>query len=340
MVGLHAKRLYCRDRLGHEVRMIVVWVIIFLAGVALIVWGAETFAEHSGVASVRLEVSAFAMALLLAGAEPEELATVISASLKGAPGIALGDAIGANIAICLVALGVGAMVAPMPFRGPAMRYAALGLPIGAVATWIAWDGNVSRIQGAFLMALYVLYVALIWIIERRPPMLGEAHEIEEARQKAARGRGGQSKVSRELALVLAGVAAMAIGGWLLVEAVVRISGVEETQTKLGLTLVGFATGFELVVLAWSTARRGASEAALAGVVGSFAYNMTMTLGAGALVRPLAIGNAALLHGPLLVMLAALAMPILLALPSGSLGRLSGLGLLLAYTGYVGIVLAG
>jgi cation:H+ antiporter len=228
----------------------------------------------------------------------------------------------------------------MPFRGPAMCYAALGLPIGAVATWIAWDGNVRRIQGAFLMALYVLYVALIWIIERRPPMLGEAHEIEEARQKAARGRGGQSKVSRELALVLAGVAAMAIGGWLLVEAVVRISGVEETQTKLGLTLVGFATGFELVVLAWSTARRGASEAALAGVVGSFAYNMTMTLGAGALVRPLTIGNAALLHSPLLIMLGALAMPILLALPSGSLGRLSGSGLLLAYIGYVVIVLVG
>jgi cation:H+ antiporter len=77
--------------------------------------------------------------------------------------------------------------------------------------------------------------------------------------------------------VLAGVVAMALGGWLLVEAVIRITGIEETQTKFGLTLVGFATAFELVVLAWSTSRRGASQAAVAGVVGSFAYNMTMTL---------------------------------------------------------------
>ncbi len=320
--------------------MVILWIAAFLAGVALIVWGAETFAEHLGVASVRLGVSTFAMALLLAGAEPEELATVIAASLKGAPGIALGDAIGANIAICLVALGVGAIVAPLPFRGAVVRYASLGLPIGAVAAWIAWGGHVTRSQGALLMALYALYVALIWMVERRPPMLGETEEIEEARQKAAKGRRSEGKVGRELALVLAGVAAMAFGGWILVEAVIQITGAEETQTKLGLTLVGFATGFELVVLAWSTARRGASEAAVAGVVGSFAYNMTMTLGAGALVHPLIIGNAKLLHGPLLMMIGALLMPILLALPSGSLRRPSGIALLFAYVAFIALTLAG
>jgi cation:H+ antiporter len=141
-------------------------------------------------------------------------------------------------------------------------------------------------------------------------------------------------------LVLAGVVAMAVGAWLLVEAVMRIAGVEETQTKLGLTLVGFATAFELVVLAWSTSRRGASEAAAAGVVGSFAYNMTMTLGTGALVHPLAIGDASLLRAPLLVMLGALALPILLALPSGYLSRRSGVILLVAYVGFGALVLLG
>ena len=319
--------------------MLILWIAAFLVGVALIVWGAETFAEHLGVASVRLGVSAFAMALLLAGAEPEELATVIAAALKGAPGIALGDVIGANIAICLVALGVGAIVAPLPFRGAVLRYALLGLPIGALAAWIAWSGHVSRGQGALLVALYGLYVALIWVLERRPPMLGETEEIEEARQKAAKDGQSAGRIGRELALVLGGVAAMAFGGWLLVEAIIRITGIEEMQTKLGLTLVGFATGFELVVLAWSTARRGASEAAVAGVVGSFAYNATMTLGAGALVRPLTIGNAALLHGPLLIMLGALSLAILLALPSGSLRRSSGIALLLAYVGFTVLTLA-
>ena len=301
----------------------------FLLGIALIVWGAEAFAEHLGTAAVRLGVSAFALALLLAGAEPEELATVVVAALRGSPGIALGDVIGANVAICLVALGVGAIIAPLPFRRPVMRYALLGLPLGAVGCWIAWDGEVTRLEGALLVLLYVLYVAVIWILERHPPALGEVHELEEARETAAAGAPAQRRIGRELGLVLAGVVAMAGGASLMVEAVRRMTDVESTQAMLGLTLVGFATAFELVVLAWSAARRGASEAVVAGVVGSFAYNVTMTLGTGALARPLAITDAASLHGPWLAMLAALALVILLAAP-GRLGRSAGIILLAAY----------
>ena len=316
--------------------MILLWLLALAAGVALIFWGAETFAEHLGRASVGLGVSSFALALLLAGAEPEELATVVTASLRGSPGIAIGDVIGANVTICLVALGVGAWIAPLPFRKGVMRYALLGLPLGATTIWLAWDGTVSRVEGALLIALYLLYVAVIWRAERKPPTIGEVGELLEAQQEAASGR--PPRVGRDLFLVLAGVAAMVIGAMLLVEAVQRTSGVEATQTRLGLTLVGFATGFELVVLAWSTARRGISEAVVAGVVGSFAYNVTMTLGAGALARPLVLADAKSLHVPFLLMLGALAVVVLLASRRGQLGRLEG-GLLLAlYPVYVAVVL--
>ncbi len=317
--------------------MVVVWLLGFLAGVALIVWGAEAFAEHLGAASVRLGVSAFSLALLLAGAEPEELATVVVASLRGSPGIALGDVIGANVAICLVALGVGAVIAPLPFRASVLRYAVLGLPLGAIAAWVAWDGVVTRPAGALLVGLYIIYVAVIWIVERRPPALGEVHELQEA-QEAAAHSGADRRVGRELFFVLAGVAAMAAGATLLVEAVQRITSVEAAQTVLGLTLVGFATAFELVVLAWSAARRGASEAVVAGVIGSFAYNVTMTLGAGALARPLAIMDATRLHAPWLAMLAALCVVVLLAAPMGRLGRKAGIILLSAYPLFVLAVL--
>lgn len=312
--------------------MWAVWLVALVGGVALIVWGAERFAEHLGRAAARLGVGAFALAVLLAGAEPEELATVVTASLRGAPGIAFGDVIGANIAMCLVALGVGAVVAPLPFSGRVFRYALSGLPIAVVAAAIAWDGVVRRVEGALLVALYIAYVGVIWLLERAPPVLGETEEIHEAEAAlagtapAARAR----RVGRELAWVLAGLAVMAAGAWLLVEAVRRITTIEETQTALGLIIVGFATAFELVVLCWSAARRGATDVALAGVVGSFAYNMTMSLGAGALARPLIIRDATLLHGPLILMLAVFAGVLLLAFPTRQLGRVAGVGLLCAY----------
>lgn len=349
-----------------------VWILVALAGVALIVWGAEAFARHLSVASVRLGVSAFALALLLAGAEPEELATAVTASLRDAPGLAFGDVIGANVAICLVALGVGALVAPLPFTRRVRRYALAGLPLGALAAAVAWDGHVGRTAGLVLVLAYVGFVGVIWWLEHGPPALGETGELDEA-QHAEEAQGAQGaqdhgshprhrgedgpapgpasavpapaagpggppprdpaarrrRVGRELALVLAGVAAMAVGATALVEGIRRLSGVEATQTRLGLTVVGFATAFELVVLAWSSARRGVTEAAVAGVIGSYAYNSTMTLGAGALARPLTVLDASLLRVPWVVMLLSLA--VVLALTArGALRRGGGVALLALY----------
>lgn len=310
--------------------MVIVWGGVIIAGVAAIVWGAETFAKHLGGAAVRLQVSSFALALLLAGAEPEELATTVAATLRGAPAIAFGDVIGANIAICLVALGVGAIVAPLPFGQRVMRYALVGFPIGVAAVSFIWDGQVSRLEGAILLALYVLYIGVIWILERQPPAMGETGAIEAAAEELVLEGNGKQKgsVGKELMLVVAGLMAMTIGSVMLVEAVRQITDIEATQTTLSLTVVGFATAFELVILCWSAARKGATEVVVAGVVGSFAYNVTMTLGAAAVIRPLFITDATLLHQPAIAMLLALVLVILLAAPQQHLSQVSG-GILLA-----------
>jgi cation:H+ antiporter len=308
-------------------------IVALAAGVAMVIAGAELFAEHLEGASRRLGVSAFAVALLLAGAEPEELATTVAASLRKVPAVAFGDVVGANIAMCLVALPVGALVAPLPFGPRVRRYALLALPLGVIAAATAWGGRVSRPAGALLVVLYVGYVALIWLVERRPPALGELAELDEGVGSRPR------RVGRELALVLVGVAALALGSIIVVEAVRSISEIESTQTDVSLTLVGLATTLELVVLAWSTARRGVTEAVVAAVVGSFAYNATMSLGAAALARPLVITDAGLLRGPLVVMLLALVAVIALGARRGQLSRSAGVALLLGYVAFVVYVAA-
>ena len=322
-------------------------LVALLASVAAIVWGAETFAEHLTDASARLGVSTFALALLLAGAEPEELATSVTAALRGVPAIAYGDVIGTNVAMCTVALGLGALIAPLPFGPRVRRYALLALPVGLVAVVLVWDGHLGRPEGALLVGLYAAYVGLIWVAERHPPALGEVSELDDhdhepqpaASTGAAVPTRARSRVGRDLLLVVAGLAAMAGGATVLVEAVRRLSGIEETQTKLGLTVVGFATAFELVVLAVAAARRGMPETVLASVVGSFAYNVTMTLGAGALARPLTVLAADQLHLPLLAMLGALLFVLALALPTGRLTRPAGALLLAAYPAFIALVLA-
>lgn len=308
----------------------VVELLVLALGVALIVWGAEQFAEHLAAASARLGVTTFALALLLAGAEPEELATAVTAGVRDVPAVAFGDVIGANAAICLVALAVGALVAPLPFSPMTRLYAALALPAGACAVAFTWDGEVGRVEGAVLVIAYVSYVALIWVRERRPPSLGETGELEEAAAGASSGR-----IGRDLGLVLVGTVAIVVGATMLVEAVRRFTDVESDQTRLSLTVVGFATAFELVVLAWSSARRGISDAVVAAVIGSYAYNATMTLGAAAVITPLGISDATLLRVPMLGMIAALVLVLALSYRTGRLTRPDAAVLLGGYALFLG-----
>ncbi|MDQ3178194.1 MAG: sodium:calcium antiporter [Actinomycetota bacterium] len=307
-----------------------------VVGVAAIVWGAESFAENLVRASSRLGVSTFALALLLAGAEPEELATAIAATLRDAPAIAFGDVVGANVTVCLVALGVGAVVAPLPFGPRVFRYGLLGLPAGVAAAVFAWDGHIGRVESLVLIALYVLYVAAIWIAERRPPALGESAEFQDAAE--IRAGSSRRRVGKELVIVLAGLAAMVVGAALLVDGVRGLVDGEVDQARISLTVVGFVTGFELVVLAWSAARRGISEAVVAGVVGSYAYNASMTLGAAALVEPLRVTDAGLLHVPMVIMVVVLAAVLALAARRGRLGRREGVVLLAGYPLFIVVVL--
>lgn len=288
--------------------------------------GCGAFAEHLAAASSRLGISAFALALLLAGAEPEELATVATASARGVDGVAFGDVIGANAAIVTLALAAGVFVTTMPFGQRVRRYGLGGLAAALIAGIIVWDGTVARPEGAILVTGYIVFVATIWIAERQPPALGETSEINEERT-------GPSRVGRDLALVITGLAALTAGSIALVEGVKQLSGIETTQTKLGLTIVGFATAFELVVLAWSASRRGITDAVVAGVVGSYAYNLTMSLGAGALIAPLAITDATTIRAPYIAMVLLLALVLALSTRSQTLQRSHGPILLLGYAAF-------
>jgi cation:H+ antiporter len=108
-----------------------------------------------------------------------------------------------------------------------------------------------------------------------------------------------------------------------------------TDSAVGLTLLALATTAELFALAWAAMRRGVSEIAVAGVIGSVAYNATATLGVAALVRPLTV------TGILAPAIAAAVLPValLLVTPGGRLNRVAGTVLVLGYGAWVTAVLA-
>src|SRR6266516_3012958 len=306
----------------------VVGLGLLAVSAVMLIAGAELFTENAAAAARGLGITIFGAAFLLAGAEPEEMITAVIASGRHRPGLAAGDAIGANLTMLTLVLGLAALARPLPFGGRVRGYAIWSALAGGLAALAVAGGIIGRWQGGLLLAAYLAGVALLWWRERKPPAIGEL--AEEAGED-----GGSRSAALGLALALGGVALMAAGGWLAVggaERVVRALGL--TDSAVGLTLLALATTAELFALAWAAMRRGVSEIAVAGVVGSVAYNATASLGVAALVRPLATS------GILAPAIAAAGLPLgLLALTRGGrLNRLTGAALVIGYAGWVTAVL--
>ena len=323
----------------------MIGALLLVGAAVLLIVGAELFVENVAGAAHRLGLTVLAVAVLLAGAEPEEALTGVLASAGGHPELAAGDAIGANVTMLTAALGLAALVRPLPIARRVREYAVGSAVAGLLALAVLLGGTVQRWEGGLLLLAYLAMVAGVWRRDRRPPMIGEVAELDELDDgddadldgvgDADDVSGGSSSAWRGLVLALAGLAVMTAGGALAVagaERVVAASGVRDSA--VGLTALALATTAELFALVWAAVRRDVAEVAVAGLVGSAAYNATVTLGLAALVRPLAVTGIAV------PAVAAAALPLLvLALsPRGTLGRTAGAGLVAGYLAYLVLVL--
>jgi cation:H+ antiporter len=272
-------------------------------------------------------VTVLAVGLLLAGAEPEELLTAVLASGSGHPGLAAGDAIGANVTMLTVTLGLAALIRPVPVGHRVRVYGVLSAVAGVLAALAVLGGHVSRLEGALLVLAYVVLVAVIWRRERQPPSIGELAEMEEEGER-------DRSPGIALLLTLVGLAVMTAGGEAAVEGATRVvRSLDQSDTAIGLTLLALATTAELFALVLAAARHDVGEVAVAGIVGSAAYNATATLGTAALVRPLATG-AVLVPA---VAAAALPLVVLGLARDGALRRAGGAVLVTGYAVYIGYV---
>ena len=141
--------------------MVIAFALI-AAGALLLTLGAEAFAEHVVAAARAVRVSAFGLALLVAGAEPEEAWTAAVASHRGRPDLAAGDVIGANLVIATLTLGLLAVVVPFVVTRTVAWYAGTAAVTSAGALLVISDDSVTRPEGTGLVAAYLVVVALLW----------------------------------------------------------------------------------------------------------------------------------------------------------------------------------
>lgn len=217
------------------------------------------------------------------GTSMPELAVGIDAALVGAGSLAVGNIAGTNTFNILFILGLSALLLPLSLE---LRTIRIDLPVMIAAALalvaMAWNGVLTRTEGAILVAASVVYTGVIIYGARRE---SSAEKAEFAKAYAiAPGRDRGRQVAWNSVLLILGIVVILVGAAWLVEgavALARMLGVSEGF--IGLTVVAIGTSSpELVTTVVSTIRRQ-REIAIGNLLGSSIYNILFILGATALV---------------------------------------------------------
>ena len=142
-------------------------VVFVVVGLGLLMFGADRFVDGAAALAANLGVPPLLIGLTVVGfaTSAPELLVAVSASFAGSPSIAVGNAIGSNIANIGLVLGVTALVMPFTVHSRVLKqefpimFAAMLL-----ALFLFWDGHLDRLDGFYLTAgLFVMMGLTTWL---------------------------------------------------------------------------------------------------------------------------------------------------------------------------------
>lgn len=246
----------------------------FVLGLVLLALGGDSIVKGASGLAQRIGASPFVAGLILVafGTSLPELAVNLQAILRNQPALALGNAVGSNVANFGLTLGAAALVAPLTVRWRALSPLLLVLLLGTLLTvLLGLDGTLSRIEGLILLLAFVAVVSFAAARTRR-----ESPELQDAIAAFAH-------TSTDLALNLLRFAIAAVllyfGSRMVVRSAPTIGeGLGMAPLLTGLLPVAIGTALPEMAAAISAARKGHGDIVVGHVIGSSLFNLLVVVG--------------------------------------------------------------
>lgn len=199
----------------------MVWNFTEIAfGLALLIYGADRFVHGAGAIARNLGIAPLLIGLTIvafATSAPEILVSIIAAA-RGEPDLAVGNAIGSNIANIGMVLGVTALLHPIPLNSATLRRempALLAVSLLAVSLFL--DSYLSEVDGMVL--LVGLVIVMVWLT--RLSLRSSANDPIKADFEAEIPSG--VKMWRAILWLVAGLGMLLYGAELMVDGAVAIA---------------------------------------------------------------------------------------------------------------------
>lgn len=311
-------------------------ILILLAGLALVVFGADYLVEGASGIARRFGLSEFVIGLTIVGmgtSAPEMVVSFIGA-FHGNADISVGNVVGSNIFNTLLILGITGMLLPMAITPENRRR---DIPMNIVVTFllvllgfkhtilgIGSDG-LSRADGAVLVALFAVYM---WMSFRSPGS-GQADDSPAGEETK------EIKPGWAVLMIVGGLAALIFGGNLFVDSATEIARELGVSDKfIAITILAGGTSMPELATCIAAAVKKKGQLALGNIIGSNIYNILLILGGSALIHPLSFAGISYVDMGVLLLSALVLWTSCLVGKKNMLDRLDGAFLVLIWAAYM------
>lgn len=310
-------------------------VIILIAGLVLLVFAGDALVRGAVEAAERLHIPPIVIGLTIVafGTSAPELVVSIEAVLEGAPGLAIGNVVGSNIANSLLVLGLPAIIGPIVLSEAGIRRSYAFMAVMTIVIFVALaDLQVSRTDGIILLSLLVTY------------LLYSAFAANGERAKSMEDNGVCSIKEGELSplkitmLIGFGIIGLGVGGGLTTDGALGVAEMFGlADSAVGLTIVALGTSLPEVAASVSAACRRQTDVIIGNVIGSNIFNILGIVGITSIVAPLGVSQS-IVNFDIWVVIAATIVLAPIVFVTRRINRIEGIIMTAAYLIYIVIAI--
>jgi cation:H+ antiporter len=318
---------------------VLIAIAATLVGLSALAWSADRFVDGAAAVARYLGMAPLLVGMLVIGfgTSAPELVVSAFAAAGGAPEIALGNAIGSNVANIGLILGVTALLTPvLVHRGILRKELPVLLGVTVLAGVLMLDKQLSRADAVVLVV--VLVVLVTWSIWQA------RSSADDALARDVEAEMVTHHLTRRAAWtwLIVGIVLLVISSRIMVWGAVGIAErLGWSDLIIGLTVVAIGTSAPELASSIAAVRKGENDLALGNVIGSNLFNTLGVVGLAGLIAPAAV-SPELITRDLPVVLGlttALVVFTIWPLGKGRVTRIEGGLLVAAFATYIGVLLA-
>ncbi len=314
-------------------------VLAILGGFALLIWSADRFVEGAAATAKHVGMPSLLIGMVIVGfgtSSPEMVVSAMAA-LDGSPELALGNALGSNIANTGLILGITALIAPIAVHSKIVRRELpLLLMVSLLTGAILWDHAITRQESLVLLGGFfglIGWTVFTGLRHREDTLAAEMAIEMEARTMPLGGA---------LFWLVVGMMLLIVSSRFLIWGAVAVAqALGISDFVIGLTIVALGTSLPELAASVIAARKGEHDIAIGNIVGSNMFNLLAVIGIAGVIAPMSSIAAEVLYRDWSTMVALFIAVFIIAYGfrgEGHINRIEGFLLVTAYVAYTAYLL--